>query len=217
MSLFITALVMGFFSGGHCLGMCGPLVLALPAADAKHGAAILYRVLYNLGRIFTYCLLGAITGLTGAALSLKGFQSYLSYFAGSLLIFVALMQLVPLIEIRWLNAVQASLRSALTRLAGRSGAIRFSLLGAANGLLPCGMVAIAVMASFAAGSVTDGVLYMLFFGLGTFPLMLEASLFGIYLNPRLRKLLAIVGPLYAIALGILLLLRPGLILPDCAH
>ncbi len=215
MSLFLTALVMGVFSGGHCLGMCGPLVLALPVGDRGVAAAIAARIFYNTGRVFTYVLLGAIVGGVGAAANLKGAQKYLSYVAGSMLILISLLQLTPVWQVRFFARAQAALRNALTRAAGRAGAGRFTLLGVANGFLPCGMVAMALMASIAAGSLEDGVLYMLFFGLGTFPLMLAASLFGVYLRPKLRGFLTIAGPIYGIALGFLLLLRPGWILPDC--
>lgn len=215
MSLLLTALVMGVFSGGHCLGMCGPLVLALPVGERGFTAALTARVLYNTGRIFTYVLLGAIVGVLGAAANLKGLQKYLSYVAGGMLILISLLQLTPVLQIHFLSRAQTFLRNLLTRAAGKAGPGKFTLLGVANGFLPCGMVAMALMASIAAGTLTDGVLYMLFFGLGTFPLMLAASLFGVYLKPKLRGFLTIAGPIYGIALGILLLLRPGWILPDC--
>jgi sulfite exporter TauE/SafE len=160
-------------------------------------------------------LLGAIVGGLGAAANLKGLQKYLSYVAGGMLILISLLQLTPVMQIHFLSRAQTFLRNLLTRAAGKAGPGRFTLLGVANGFLPCGMVAMALMASIAAGTLTDGVLYMLFFGLGTFPLMLAASLFGVYLRPKLRGFLTIAGPVYGIALGILLLLRPGWILPDC--
>lgn len=215
MSLYLTALVMGFLSGGHCLGMCGPLVLALPVNERGFSSALANRLLYNSGRVLTYTLLGAVTGLIGAAAALKGFQKNLAYIAGGLLIVVSLLQLNPVGEIPLLSRAQAWLRERLTRFARKAGAGRFTLLGIANGFLPCGMVAVALMASIAAGKLSEGILFMAFFGLGTFPLMLAASLFGIYLKPRMRRILVIVGPIYGIALGVLLILRPGMILPDC--
>ena len=215
MSLFLTALVMGLFSGGHCLGMCGPLVLALPVSERGFTSALAARVLYNAGRIFTYALLGAVVGGLGSAVQLKGFQKYLSYAAGSMLILISLLQLAPALQLHFLSRMQMAVRNLLTRAASKAGPGKFTLLGVANGFLPCGMVAMALMASLAAGSLKDGVLYMLFFGLGSFPLMLAASLFGVYLKPKLRGFLTVAGPVYGIALGVLLLLRPGWILPDC--
>ncbi len=132
-----------------------------------------------------------------------------------MLILISLLQLTPVLQVNFLSRAQTALRNLLTRAAGKAGPGRFTLLGVANGFLPCGMVAMALMASIAAGTLKDGVLYMLFFGLGTFPLMLAASLFGVYLKPKLRGFLAVAGPIYGVALGILLLLRPGWILPDC--
>jgi uncharacterized protein len=76
-------------------------------------------------------------------------------------------------------------------------------------------VTAALAASLAAADFSGSALYMLFFGLGTFPVMLAASLFGIYLSPAAKRVLSFFGPLYGVALGILLLLRPGLMLPHC--
>lgn len=220
MSLFLTAVAMGVFSGGHCLGMCGPLVLALPASESSaqrspFTAAVASRVVYNFGRIFTYMLLGALTGLIGTAASVKGLQKYVSYAAGSLLILVSLLQLNPIGQFQMLTGVQNYVRGFVTRFARNAGPGRFLVLGIANGFLPCGMVAIALMASFAAGTSQDGILYMFYFGLGTFPLMLAASLFGIYIRPKLRRFLSVAGPIYGVALGLLILLRPAWILPNC--
>jgi uncharacterized protein len=70
-TLAIVAVSMGLMSGGHCLGMCGPLVLALPVNSTSTAASVLYRITYNLGRITTYVALGAIAGITGVALGVN--------------------------------------------------------------------------------------------------------------------------------------------------
>ncbi|MCD6049706.1 MAG: hypothetical protein K0Q55_1109, partial [Verrucomicrobia bacterium] len=77
-----TAFILGLVGSLHCAGMCGPLALALPVAGKTRRAFVLGRVLYNLGRILTYCVIGAIFGLAGQSLALAGFQKWVSLGAG---------------------------------------------------------------------------------------------------------------------------------------
>jgi len=215
MSLYLAAVAMGFFSGGHCLGMCGPLVLALPVAENKFSLSLLWRVLYNLGRIVTYILMGTIVGILGVGFTLGSAQATVARAAGGLLVAVALVQLIPFLNVAWFSKAHAKLTQSFSRLWQSRSPQRFFLLGMLNGFLPCGMVAAALMVAFSATNVIESATFMAFFGLGTLPLMLAASVFGIYLSAKVRKAIAIIGPLYAIAVGILLLLRPALIHPRC--
>lgn len=206
---------MGFFSGGHCLGMCGPLVLALPVDERRVWVSVIYRVIYNLGRIVTYGALGGVTGLVAVLFSLQALQARVAQTAGVLLITVAVLQLLPHLRFPVFARVHAAVAKQVAPLLRGAGTGRFFLLGILNGLLPCGMVAAALMVSLAAENWLSGVGYMLTFGAGTFPLMLLASVFGIYLSGRVRQVMAWLGPLYAIALGVLLLFRPALVAPHC--
>lgn len=217
MSFFFSAFVMGILSGGHCLGMCGPLVLALPVHENKISLSVLYRVLYNLGRIFTYALLGALIGIMAFALQLQQLQAMIAQLAGVFLIALALAQLLPGIRAGIFSRLHSALAAFIAPLVRKAGRKQFFLLGMLNGILPCGMVAAALVVSVAAQDYLSSVGYMLAFGLGTFPLMLIASIFGMYLSSTMRKFLAWLGPLYALGLGALLILRPGLIAPHCIH
>ncbi|HNA78875.1 MAG TPA: sulfite exporter TauE/SafE family protein [Turneriella sp.] len=217
MSFFASALVMGFLSGGHCLGMCGPLVLALPVSEDRVWISVFYRVIYNFGRVFTYTILGGIAGAVAALFSLQVLQARVAQIAGALLILLALLQLLPHIHLGFLSRAHAFIARTIAPLLRNAGRGRFFLLGMLNGILPCGMVAAALLVSIAAETWLSGIAYMAVFGAGTFPLMLLASVFGIYLSGRMRQVVSWAGPLYAIALGILLLLRPALIAPHCAR
>lgn len=215
MTFFASALVMGFFASGHCLGMCGPLVLALPPGDGNFSKAVFFRVLYNLGRIATYAMLGALAGLAGAALAFEGAQAKVASIAGVLLIIVALMQVLPKLRLNLFSHVYQVISRFISPRLKNAGAGRFVLLGLLNGFLPCGMVAAALVVSIAAETVAEGVLYMAVYGLGTLPMMLTASLMGFYLAARTKRILTIVGPVYSLAVGVLLLVRPALIAPHC--
>lgn len=215
MSIYVAAVVMGLMSGGHCIGMCGPLVLALPVDEDSRWRSVIYRVVYNFGRIAVYAGMGILVGLTAAGLELKLLQKHVAHIAGAILILVSVLQLLPFFHLDFLSGLHAKLSAVMRKLAPRAGAWRFWFMGMVNGFLPCGMVAAALITALSSGEISGAVLYMVFFGLGTFPLMLAASLFGIYLSPRLRRSLAVVGPLYGIGLGVLLVVRPGLIHPNC--
>jgi sulfite exporter TauE/SafE len=216
-SFFASALVMGFLSGGHCLGMCGPLVLALPVSEGRVWVSVFYRLVYNFGRVFTYTILGGIAGAVAVLFSLQVLQARVAQIAGALLILLAVLQLLPQIRFGFLSRAHAFIAKGLAPLLRNAGQGRFLLLGMLNGILPCGMVAAALLVSIAAETWLSGIAYMAVFGLGTFPLMLLASVFGIYLSGRVRQVMSWLGPLYAIALGVLLLLRPALVAPHCAR
>ena len=81
--ILLTAIVLGLVGSLHCAGMCGPLALALPMTGNSRATFVLGRVAYNLGRIVTYCLLGAAFGLVGQTLAFAGFQRWVSIAAGS--------------------------------------------------------------------------------------------------------------------------------------
>ena len=61
----ISLFLLGFLGTGHCIGMCGPLVIAFPARSAKFGS----HLFYHLGRILTYVIIGCVMGGIGAGLA----------------------------------------------------------------------------------------------------------------------------------------------------
>ena len=89
-TIFLAALGLGFASGFHCIGMCGPIALSLGLSKKQQVNFILQNITYQLGRIFTYTILGAIVGIVGEGFHIAGFQKYISIFAGILLIIMAL-------------------------------------------------------------------------------------------------------------------------------
>ena len=74
----LTAYMLGFAGSLHCAGMCGPLVMAMPAIGNTTASQVTGRLAYNLGRIMTYGLLGIVFGLLGQMLSMVGVQRWVS-------------------------------------------------------------------------------------------------------------------------------------------
>jgi len=173
--------VLGLLGTGHCVGMCGPLVLALPGRQGRLRA----HLLYHLGRITTYTIVGAILGAIGAGLtglghaegaqlgSVAQLQVVLSLVAAALLLLFGLVRLGVIGEPAWM-AVASPARlpgfAGVQRRAakGRAG-VSMVLLGLMLGLLPCGLSFAAFAAALPAGGPVQGGARLLAFGLGTLP------------------------------------------------
>jgi len=208
-----TALLIGFAGSLHCAGMCGPLVLAMPATPGKFGSHLAGKLAYNAGRIVTYATLGLLFGLFGQMLGLAGFQRWVSIAAG-VAILLSLLAL-PLRNATTLIARPVNtLKIALGKLLkARSLPAQFSF-GALNGLLPCGLVYVACAAAAATGDALAGVQYMALFGLGTVPMMLGLGLAGRMLHLQFQlRLQKLVPVSLGIMAGLLILRGLGLGIP----
>lgn len=204
--IFVTAIALGLVGSLHCAGMCGPLALALPMTGNARTTFVLGRLAYNLGRILTYCALGAAFGLVGQTLALAGFQRWVSLAAGTAILLGLLLSTKFATSVPVARAV-AWVKSGLgAMLRQRSLASTFAL-GTLNGLLPCGLVYAACAGAVATGSLLSGVEYMAAFGLGTVPMMLGLGLVGPKLQFTLRFKLQRLIPASVAIVAVLLILR----------
>jgi len=190
--------------------MCGPLMLALPLPASERMKAAGQALLYQTGRIVTYGGLGVFFGLMGKGLALAGLQQWLSLGAGVLLIAAALFAL------RWEQAALSlpGIRQATQKVQKAIGRLLQSHpsgaalgIGLLNGLLPCGMVYAALAGAISTGAPVQGALFMLLFGLGTWPLMLGLMFTGQRFGPSLRKQFRIIQPVLLAVTGLLLISR----------
>ncbi len=208
-SLIIAALGLGFATGFHCLGMCGPIALSLGLSKKQQVNFHLQNLTYQFGRIFTYSFLGALVGIIGEGFQLAGFQKYISILAGILLIIMALFSFGGdfASKIPSINNALLKVKLNLGKLLQKSDYSSRFLTGVLNGFLPCGMVYMALTASLAAGGVLQSATFMTLFGLGTFPFMFAAVLFGNLLNAAVRNKILKIVPIFMLALGGLFILR----------
>jgi uncharacterized protein len=198
--------VLGLVGSLHCAGMCGPLALALPPAGNTTPAYVLGRVAYNLGRVVTYCALGLVFGLVGAALWLAGVQRWVSIALGVALL-LGLFASRKLLRWNPVTLVMDQLKSRMSGLLRHRSLGSLAVLGLLNGLLPCGLVYAACAGATATGGVLAGVKYMAVFGAGTLPMMLALSLSGKLVPVSLRLQLRKAIPVCLFLLGTLLILR----------
>jgi sulfite exporter TauE/SafE len=176
-----SALLLGFAGSLHCFGMCGPLSLLVPGDKSKRGKYLLGRLIYNLGRITTYGLLGLIIGLIGEQVGFAVPQKIIFLTSGfGILLYLLLpnssknkLSVLPSV-VRFNQFIKRSI-AQLTKKYGKSTQFVFGLL---NGLIPCGLVYAALSAAFITSSITSGVLYMVLFGLGTLPMMMSFGFIG---------------------------------------
>ena len=204
-----SALVLGFFGSFHCIGMCGPIAISLPGSKLAF-SYLVERLLYNLGRVVTYALLGALFGLLGSVVSLAGLQGPLSIVLGSLIILSAMVPATVRQKLSYIAPIDRLLSGLKRALAGamksRSYGTMF-LTGMLNGLLPCGFVYVALAGAISTGSVLSSATFMALFGLGTFPAMLAISLGPRLFSMELRRTIQQWMPKLAVMVGILLIIR----------
>lgn len=201
------ALVMGLAGSLHCAGMCGPLALALPSTGTNRAAYVTGRVLYNVGRTLTYAALGALFGLVGQTLVFAGLQRGLSITVGLILLGWILLRgrggavqnLIPRLVV--------PLKAALAKQLRERSLTALFVFGLLNGLLPCGLVYLALAGAAATGAALDGAVYMAVFGLGTTPMMLSLTLFGRSLHAGLRQKFQRAVPALVAVMAFLFILR----------
>jgi hypothetical protein len=203
---FWLAFMLGLAGSAHCAGMCGPLALALPTGGRKGFSLVPNRLVYNAGRVTTYCLLGLVFGLIGRSLALAGVQRWVSIGLG-MAILVGLLFAKTRVLTMQLALPVAWLKSALGRLIRQQTLASQYGFGVLNGLLPCGLVYLACVGAAATGGVFSAVQYMLVFGLGTVPMMLALSLAGQMLSVNFRLRLQKLIPVCLVIVAVLLILR----------
>jgi uncharacterized protein len=213
MTMVLAGLLLGLAGSGHCVAMCGPLVLSIGSGLAPPGRSrppLKTPLLYHAGRISTYVLLALPAGLLGQLLSLRGLGRAAAVGGAAVLLGMALnARRLP--GVRRLYGFSASVAARACASAARWGRGRPTLgvfaLGAANGLMPCGMVYAAVAAAAASGSLTEAFVMMVGFGLGTTPALLAVSISATSLPPHARAWLHRMAPLVLVLAAVLLLAR----------
>ncbi|MFN8415481.1 MAG: sulfite exporter TauE/SafE family protein [Cytophagaceae bacterium] len=201
---FITAIVFGLLSSFHCVGMCGPIALALPVIpNTSNWITVL---IYNTGRVVTYSMMGAAMGMIGYSLQWWGAQRYLSIIAGVGIVLFTL----------WYWLAKSSMGSGFVWVSFLKKKFQYFIqqkslsgifaLGIINGWLPCGVVYLALSASIMMGSIGGSAVYMAGFGLGTIPMMAALSYVrqaSFWKRWSLHKWI----PVYSLTLGMLLCVR----------
>lgn len=194
----------------HCAGMCGPIAIALPLQGNTVAGKIFGGSLYNLGRTLTYGIMGTIFGLLGQGVALIGFQQKVSVIMGSLMIisilFPALFKNQYSMEKSWFSFV-GKLKTTIGKMFSIRSYSSLFFIGMLNGLLPCGLVYMAIAGAIGTGNAAMGSAYMILFGLGTIPMLLGITLAGNLMSMAVRKRINKLIPVLVVIVGIFFILR----------
>ncbi|MBI1930927.1 MAG: sulfite exporter TauE/SafE family protein [Ignavibacteriales bacterium] len=202
--------LIGFLGSFHCVGMCGPIVLALPTGNSSNSMLILSRVLYNLGRIFTYSFFGAVFGFFGRGITFVGFQRFATIAIGIsiLLYYLLLSRFKGKLSSTFLYQLPSNfVKNSFKKLTKSGSPFELFIFGILNGFLPCGFVYVALAGAITTGNALSGAIFMALFGLGTTPIMLGTALVGKFISINVKRKMNKLIPVFAVVLAIIFILR----------
>ena len=208
--IIISGFLLGIAGSLHCVGMCGPLSFSLPIQTLELPKRFIYLLSYQIGRTFTYMLAGFLISITSRPFYWGGVQQIISIGIGLLIMLIAISKKVEFSILssltnsrlfKWIQLLIAAKWKQATQPKG------LLVLGIVNGLLPCGLVYIALASVLSYGDWKIGTAFMLFFGIGTMPAMLLLGMSRNYLKPIQRIRLQRIAPYFIFAMGAILILR----------
>lgn len=185
----LAAIMLGLAGAGHCIGMCGGIASAIGIGSSNRRSLLLA---YQLGRIASYTALGYLFGAAAGMIDLPPWRLGLRVFAALMLIAMGLYTANWWLGLQHLERLGGILWRPIQRLARPllpAKRIPQALaLGAAWGMLPCGLIYSALAWASAQAEAAEAALLMMFFGVGTLPAMLTASFGANLLSESFRKL-----------------------------
>jgi hypothetical protein len=205
----ITIAFLGSF--GHCIGMCGGIVIAYSSVglerDRSKSSQVFSHLLYSFGRVTTYSLLGAIFGALGGVVVFNNTTNGILWIVAGIAMILAGMSLLG--KIRFLSLLETSFSSStwyqnkFRSLLKSDSLFGFYLLGMLNGLLPCGFVYFFAITAASTASPLYGAFVMFIFGLSTIPALFSLGFFvGLFKKLRLRHIMTKLASFAVIAYGL---------------
>lgn len=183
-----TGFLLGLLGSWHCVGMCGPIALMVPGAKGKNRFLVI--AFYHSGKILAYMTLGSVFGMIPAFINSFDIQAAITLSIGALMILIAFTPFI-------LNAIEKKGFTIFNRVfkfknklinALDKNKIEYSFyIGFLNGFIPCGMVYFAALGAISQPHYFDSILFMMFFGLGTIPLMSLFILVSGYFKTTFQK------------------------------
>jgi sulfite exporter TauE/SafE len=209
-ALLVSAISLGLLSSFHCLGMCGPIAFVLPVGERSKSSKILGISIYNLGRVITYSIMGLLVGFFGEGLRFMGVSQVISIVLGVLLILYVVFakKLIKInVHSKFAYKFNAFVKAKLAVFLKRKSNASLLVLGLLNGLIPCGVVFIALQGALIQNSLFNSWLFMLIFGAGTIPMMFSVT----YLSNTFKQVTKLkinkVMPYLTIVIALLLIVR----------
>ncbi|MFN4028194.1 MULTISPECIES: sulfite exporter TauE/SafE family protein [Flavobacterium] len=208
--MLYTAIIFGLISSLHCIGMCGPIAMMLPVDHKNPSKKAIQILIYHLGRLTSYGVLGLVFGLLGRGFYMAGIQQQLSIAVGIGMILLAVVPEKILARYNFSKPIYrliTKIKSSLGAQFKRKTPDALFTIGLFNGLLPCGLVYAALFGAIAMQNVTLGIAYMVLYGLGTIPMMSAVVYVSSLLSLPFRNKLQKAVPIVTVVIGILFVLR----------
>ncbi len=212
--LLAVATIAFFGSFGHCIGMCGGIVISYTTTKIDEKSAktrqALAHLFYSLGRVTTYTLLGVIFGYLGGVATFNNTSNGILLIVTGVLMIVTAFSLIG--KIRFLTLIEHSLskskwyQESFKALLHSKSLFSFYILGMLNGLLPCGLVyTFAITAASTASAFWGGVV-MFIFGLSTIPALFSIGFFvGIFRQSSFRTLMVKLAAVLIVGYGLFMI------------
>lgn len=198
-------------SFGHCIGMCGGIVIAYSSAKVDSnwstGRKALAHVLYSLGRTLTYTLLGAIFGFLGGVSTFSNLTNGILLVVAGVAMILSGLSLVG--AVKFLNSYDSPLTRSrwfgknFRALLNNTSLYSLFILGMLNGLLPCGFVYFFAITAASTASALWGAVVMMVFGLSTTPALFGLGFFvGLFQKGGLRRVMIRLAAIAVIVYGL---------------
>lgn len=204
---WVPAILLGLTGSIHCAGMCSPLAMAVTRGSRS---GLTHRISYNTGRILTYGILGMAFSFAGDLIPLSGYQNIFSIILGVVILIVGITGItnvrIPVLTVS-MTKFSIYIKKIFSNTLTRKGLGATFMLGMVNGLLPCGLVALALTYCITLENPIEGLQFMTLFGVGTLPVMIGLVSVGAYVTQSVRVNSASLMKGLMIASGILLIVR----------
>ena len=195
---FAALFTIGLFTSLHCVGMCGGILVSQSISDCTTNklSALKPSLLYNIGRLSAYTLLGGLVGAIGSVFALSlAMKATITLTAAILMILMGLSMtgLIPVslsLPLPWKQRLPQTNRPFV--------------IGLLNGLMPCGPLQTMQLYALGTGSFAAGAVSMLIFSLGTVPLMLFFGFFAGFINKSYSSQIVRFSGVLVIVLGLVM-------------
>lgn len=202
----IALFAVGLFTSVHCIAMCGGINLSQSVGPEAAAGGIKRPLLYNIGRVISYTVIGGIVGGIGSALFVSQAVKGIIMLAAA--VFMLLMGLSMLGWLPWWLVPR--LPKSLSKRANKAKKGKGPLIvGMLNGLLPCGPLQAMQLYALSTGSIITGALSMLLFSLGTVPLMLGAGVVFSMLKGRFTRTITRVSAVLVVLIAVVMVFNAG--------
>jgi len=208
---FISIATIAFLgSFGHCVGMCGGIVIAYSSTKVQQGWSKTQQsfshLLYSLGRIITYSVLGAIFGYIGSVATFSNTANGVLWLVAGFAMLLTGLSLLG--KVKFLALIEHSFSKStwyqkiFRALISSQSFLSFFLLGMLNGLLPCGFVYFFAITAASTADPLYGAIVMATFGISTVPALFSLGFFvGLFKQSGIRNIMMKLAAISVILYG----------------